>query len=61
MQLIGCFQEQYEFLEYDVNRWFEDRLKRVFRERSDGGSVGRGNLYNINVNEYKNGCMDGCE
>lgn len=52
---IRYFQEQYGFLEYDVNRWFEDRLKRVFRERSDGGSVRRGNPYNNDVNEYKNG------
>ena len=54
------FQDKYDFSEYDVNRWFEDRLKQVFRERSDGGSVRRGNPYNLNSKKYETGKMGGC-
>ncbi len=57
---VKHFQDKYDFSEYDVNRWFEDRLKQVFRERSDGGSVRRGNPYNLNSKKYETGKMGGC-
>ncbi len=58
---VRNFQDQWDFDEYDVTRWFEDELKKKFRSLTDGGRVTRGNPYNLSPKKFETGKMNGCD
>jgi len=50
---VHHFKDESGFTEYDVTRWFEDRLKEDFRRQTDGGTVRRGNPYNLTPRKFE--------